>query len=69
MATVARPVWGRTGCYEAFNAVGKIPQGAIVKLLPSERRFDNLNRECLLVEYVGPDKSVIGWILVSDLSP
>lgn len=69
MATVARPVWGRTGCYEAYNAIGKIPQGAIVKLLPSERRFDNLNRECLLVEYVGPDRSVIGWILVSDLAP
>ena len=64
----ARQVWARTGCYEAFNAVGKIPEESEVRFLPSERRFDNFNRECLLVEYQGPDRSVIGWILIADLA-
>jgi hypothetical protein len=39
-----------------------------VRFLPDERRFDDFNRECVLVEYVGPDKSVIGWILFADLT-
>jgi hypothetical protein len=64
-----RPVWARNGCYENFNAIGRIPVGAEVRLLPQERRFDTLNRECLLVEYNGPQGSVIGWILVADLGP
>jgi hypothetical protein len=64
---LARQVWARNGCYESFNAIGRIPEGASVRTLPSERRFDNLNRECLLVEYVGPTQSVIGWILLIDL--
>lgn len=68
-ANLARNVWARTGCYESFSAVGKIPQGATIRLMPADRRFDNLNRECLLVEYTAPDtSSVIGWILVSDLA-
>ncbi len=68
-ATLARNVWARTGCYESFSAIGKIPQGATIRLMPGDRRFDNLNRECLLVEYTAPDtSSVIGWILVADLA-
>jgi tetratricopeptide (TPR) repeat protein len=64
---LARQVWARNGCYESFNAIGRIPEEASVRTLPSERRFDNLNRECLLVEYEGPTTSVIGWILLMDL--
>jgi tetratricopeptide (TPR) repeat protein len=63
-----RRVWARSGCYEAYNAVSHIPEGARVRFLPDERRFDDFNRECVLVEYVGPDKSVIGWILFADLT-
>ncbi len=65
---LARQVWARNGCYETYNANGRIPEGASVRTLPSERRFDNLNRECLLVEYEGPTQSVIGWILLVDLA-
>jgi len=63
-----RQVWARSGCYEAYNAVSRIPEGSLVRFLPDERRFDDFNRECVLVEYVGPDKSVIGWILFADLT-
>jgi tetratricopeptide (TPR) repeat protein len=62
-----RDVWARSGCYEAFNAVGRIPEKAPLRFLPSERRFDDFGRECVLVEYRGADKSVIGWVLISDL--
>lgn len=62
-----RPIWARSGCYEQFNAIGKIPEGSALRFLPSERRFDSFNRECLLVEYQGPDKSVIGWVLIMDI--
>jgi hypothetical protein len=65
---LARQVWARNGCYESFTAIGRIPEGATVRPLPSERRFDNLNRECLLVEYQGPTQSVIGWILLIDVA-
>ena len=65
---LARQVWARNGCYESFTANGRIPEGATVRPLPSERRFDNFNRECLLVEYQGPTQSVIGWILLIDLA-
>jgi hypothetical protein len=69
MSRMGRTVYARNGCYETFPAVGKIPQNATVRLLPSERRFDHLNRECLLVEYDAQNMTVIGWILVEDLSP
>jgi tetratricopeptide (TPR) repeat protein len=62
-----RDIWARNGCYETFNAIGKIPEKGPVRFLPSERRFDDFNRECVLVEYNGPDKSIIGWVLISDL--
>jgi tetratricopeptide (TPR) repeat protein len=65
--TVARQVFARNGCYEAFTAIGRIPAGSTVRFLPSDRRFDNLSRECLLVEYEGETGSVIGWILIVDL--
>jgi tetratricopeptide (TPR) repeat protein len=65
--TIARPIFARNGCYEAFTAIGRIPAGATVRFLPSDRRFDNLSRECLLVEYEGEAGSVIGWILILDL--
>jgi hypothetical protein len=64
---VARNIFARNGCYEAFTAIGRIPAGATVRFLPSDRRFDNLSRECLLVEYEGESGSVIGWILIVDL--
>ena len=62
-----RDIWVRNGCYETFSAIGKIPEEGPVRFLPSERRFDDFNRECVLVEYRGPDKSLIGWVLISDL--
>ncbi|HEX7393322.1 MAG TPA: hypothetical protein VF313_00200, partial [Anaerolineaceae bacterium] len=65
---VARDVWVRNGCYETYRAIGQVPAGSTVRFLPSERRFDNLNRECLLVEYTAADNtSLIGWILIFDL--
>lgn len=62
-----RDVWARNGCYEVFNAIGKIPEKGPLRFLPSERRFDDFNRECVLVEYRGPTNSIIGWVLISDL--
>lgn len=63
-----RDVWARNGCYETFSAVGKIPAESPVRFLPSERRFDDFNRECVLVEYRGPNNiAIIGWVLISDL--
>jgi tetratricopeptide (TPR) repeat protein len=62
-----RDVWARNGCYEGFTAVGKIPAGGVVRFLPSERRFDDFNRECVLVEYQRGDAAVIGWVLIMDV--
>jgi tetratricopeptide (TPR) repeat protein len=62
-----REIWARSGCYEGFNAISRIPQDGALRFLPSERRFDQFNRECVLVEYQGPDKSVIGWVLLIDV--
>ncbi len=62
-----RDVWARNGCYESFTAVGRIPFNATLRLLPSERRFDNLNRECLLVEYQRDGAATIGWVLTVDV--
>jgi tetratricopeptide (TPR) repeat protein len=65
--TVARLVWARGGCYQSFDAIGRIPEGGSVRFLPSERRFDNFSRECVLVEYDNGSQTVIGWILLADL--
>jgi len=66
-AIVALRIWLHTGCYEEYNAIVLVPQGASVNLLPAERRFDSLSRECLLVEYHGPTQTTIGWMLIADL--
>ena len=62
-----RDVWARNGCYEGFTAVGRIPFGGVVRFLPSDRRFDGFNRECVLVEYQRDGAAVIGWVLTIDL--
>lgn len=64
---IQRTVWARSGCYESFNAAGRIPAGAFVSFLPSERRFDDFNRECVLVEYQRDQGAVIGWVLILDI--
>jgi len=67
---VARTVYVRQGCYETYRAIGEVPAGATVRFLPGERKFDNLGRECLLVEYVDPNNvSIIGYMLVIDVGP
>jgi hypothetical protein len=60
-------MWARNGCYENFTAVGRIPARATLRLLPSERRFDDLSRECILVEYQRDGGAVIGWVLTADI--
>lgn len=63
-----RQVWLRSGCYENFTAIKQIPAGASVYFMPEARRFDSLNRECLLVEFVAPDQATtVGWMLIADL--
>jgi len=66
--TTARVVWVRNGCYETFDAISRIPEGAIVRFMPVERRWDNFNRECVFIEYVGETRTVNGWILLMDLA-
>ncbi len=67
-AFTQRDVFARNGCYEKFTAVGKIPAGSTVRFLPTERRFDEFGRECVLVEYLAPDGSAIdGWVLTLDV--
>ncbi len=62
-----RGVWARNGCYEGFTAIGRIPAGAMLRFLPSERRFDDFNRECVLVDYQRDGAAVIGWVLILDV--
>lgn len=64
---VLRDLYARSGCYEKFKFTGRIPEGAVVTLLPSERKIDDLKRECILVEYQNSDESVVGWVLLLDL--
>ncbi len=64
----ARPVWARHGCYDTYEAVAQIPEGAIVRFLPVERTFAEItNRECVFVEYRGETRTIIGWVLLADL--
>ena len=65
--STSRLVWARTGCYESFEAIARIPEGAIVRFLPTERRWDDFQRECVFVEYQGETRTIIGWILLADL--
>jgi tetratricopeptide (TPR) repeat protein len=62
-----RDVWARSSCYEGFNAVGRIPAGGTLDFLQAERRFDQFNRECVLVEYQSESKNIIGWVLLIDI--
>lgn len=64
-----RDIWARNGCYETFTATGRIPMGSEVIFLTNERRFDPFNRECALIEHVSFGRSIIGWILLMDISP
>ena len=68
--TVLRSLFARNGCYESFTATGsRLPEGAVVTLIAqSERTFDNLNRECVLIEYRSEESNVIGYVLLADLS-
>jgi hypothetical protein len=63
-----RSIWARNDCYEGFSAIGKLPEGVEVHFLPAGRRFDDFNRECVLIEYTAPDRSIIGWVLFMDLT-
>ena len=62
-----RDVWARAGCYEGFNAIGRVPAGSVVRFLPAERRFDDFSRECSLIEFQSEEGDVIGWVLLADL--
>jgi hypothetical protein len=65
---IGRDVWVRDGCYETYAARGRLYANSILIFLPADRRFDNLGRECVLVEYDAPDNStLIGWVLIADL--
>ncbi len=67
-AFTQREVFARNGCYEKFTAVGRIPAGATVRFLPTERRFDEFNRECVLVEYLTAEGGAVdGWVLTLDV--
>jgi tetratricopeptide (TPR) repeat protein len=65
--TTARIVNLRNGCYETFELITKIPEGAIVRFMPIERTWDNFNRECVFISYVGESGTKIGWMLLADL--
>lgn len=62
-----RDIWARNSCYEGYTAIGRIKVGGTLSFLPAERRFDQFNRECILVEYQEEGKSVIGWVLYIDV--
>lgn len=65
---VNKTIWVRNGCYETFRLIAQVPEGSIVRFLPADRKFDNINRECLLVEFTdNNNNSQIGWILIADL--
>jgi tetratricopeptide (TPR) repeat protein len=68
VAFTQRDVYARNGCYEKYTAIGKIPSGERVRFLPAERRFDEFNRECVLVEYLTNNGGAItGWVLTLDV--
>ncbi|HOR78146.1 MAG TPA: hypothetical protein PLG04_04985 [Anaerolineaceae bacterium] len=64
-----RDVYARSDCYAGYKATGLIPQGTTLTLLPmAERRFDEFNRECVLVEFRGSDFAIIGYVLMADVT-
>ena len=67
--TVLRNLFARQSCYEAYPATGRIPEGGVVTLISLPNRvFDDLNRECVLIEYRTEASNVIGYVLLLDLS-
>ncbi|NLN69928.1 MAG: tetratricopeptide repeat protein [Chloroflexi bacterium] len=67
--TVLRNLFVRQSCYEAFPATGRLSEGDVVTLIAIPNRvFDDLNRECVLVEHREDTTNVIGYILIMDLS-
>ncbi len=67
--TVLRTLFAREGCYESYRAVGRVPEGAVVSLIAIPNRvFDNLNRECVLIEYRTEDRAIIGYVPLVDMS-
>ena len=64
-----REVWARSDCYESYRATGSIPAGITLTLLPmAEPRYDNFNRECVLVEYRRGDYTILGYVLRMDVT-
>ena len=67
-ALVTRRLFAYSGCYEATNQQGRIPEGGEVIIIAiPERVFDSLGRECVLIEYRGEERTVIGYVLIEDL--
>ena len=65
-----RDIWVRTGCYASFSSPGRIREGMTVELVSMpERRFDEFNRECVLIEYTSGDYAIIGYVLIEDITP
>jgi len=69
VGVVTRDLFAYSGCYESTNQNGKIPEGGEVTIIAIPQRvFDDLNRECVLVEYKGETRTIIGYILIADIS-
>ncbi len=69
LATVNRDLFIREQCYETELAVGRAPEGSVVTIIALPQRvFDNLNRECVLVEYRPEGRTITGYILLLDLT-
>jgi tetratricopeptide (TPR) repeat protein len=67
-ALVTRNLYAYSGCYEGTNQVGRIPEGGEVTIIALPQRvFDDLDRECVLVEYRGESRTVTGYVLIADL--
>ncbi len=65
-----RDVWVRTGCYGSYSSPGRLREGMTVELVSMpERRFDEFNRECVLIEYTSGDYAIIGYVLIEDITP
>ena len=67
--TTLRTLYARQLCYETYSFTGRIPEGGVVTLISLPNRvFDDLNRECVLIEYRTEASNVIGYVLLLDLS-
>jgi len=65
---VRRTLFAYSGCYETTNQVGRIPEGGEVTIIAlPERVFDDLGRECVLIEYRGEQRTITGYVLIADL--